>query len=561
MSDTNPSVEVDGESRTFSSLRKQNLDLENLGCEARIAGGWVRDKLLNQSSHDLDVSLSTLTGYTFALFLRSYLATETFRTSQLAVKLSELYGNEKSAMSNVGKIAANPEQSKNLETATARVFGLELDFVNLRKEEYQGKSRIPVMSFGTPLEDALRRDITINSLFYNVHTKQVEDWTNYGLTDLKSGIIRTPLDPIQTFSDDPLRILRCVRFASRFQYEIHTEIRTCLKGEATAQISRAKAQESAQSLRSALKSKVSRERFGIEVEKMLTGPNPLYALQLLSELNLYSIVFFPPGDNINVLKDADGQTLDRVDFSEQIALQTGSLFQSILQNSRKYSCQDMLPTPWVSAVQNDKTAQRFLWFMIALLPIRDVYIPSKQAATWSGSIVASSGLKLGTRNTKEPLTVFHRAASSLSLPTLDSFPRKDQPHFSQASSVGLLLQSVGVPNERLNVSLAGVLLYSLFCDLISCWHEGQLDEHQAQQIVKIYQEFWDLVQSAHLSDAINQRPLLDGNQIADALECHRALLQRIKPLIIEVRMTKMHAHPGFSRFGRREKSFLLLNEH
>jgi tRNA nucleotidyltransferase (CCA-adding enzyme) len=91
------------------------------------------------------------------------------------------------------------------------------------------------------LEDALRRDLTINALFYNVHSRSVEDWTEMvrkrtfhgavlilaqGLDDLfKSPLIRCPLPPFQTFFDDPLRILRCIRFASRFGFPLDPSIR------------------------------------------------------------------------------------------------------------------------------------------------------------------------------------------------------------------------------------------------------------------------------------------------------------------------------------------------
>jgi tRNA nucleotidyltransferase (CCA-adding enzyme) len=98
---------------------------------------------------------------------------------------------------NVAKIESRPEQSKHLETARTTVLGIELDFVNLRSEEYAAGSRIPTavvsvpwleihcvrigqfpfQEFGTPLQDALRRDITINTLFYNVHSRTVEDHT------------------------------------------------------------------------------------------------------------------------------------------------------------------------------------------------------------------------------------------------------------------------------------------------------------------------------------------------------------------------------------------------
>lgn len=71
---------------------------------------------------------------------------------------------------------------------------------------------------GTPLEDALRRDFTINALFYNIDTQEVEDWTEKGISDIERKILRTPLAPLITFKDDPLRVLRCFRFKSRFNF-------------------------------------------------------------------------------------------------------------------------------------------------------------------------------------------------------------------------------------------------------------------------------------------------------------------------------------------------------
>ena len=76
------------------------------------------------------------------------------------------------------------------------------------------------MTFGTPEQDAFRRDFTINSLFYNINTKEVEDYTGKGIEDMKLGVIRTPLAAKETFVDDPLRVLRAIRFASRFGFAL-----------------------------------------------------------------------------------------------------------------------------------------------------------------------------------------------------------------------------------------------------------------------------------------------------------------------------------------------------
>lgn len=129
----------------------------------------------------------------------------------------------------VGKVAANPEQSKHLETGTTRILGLECDFVGLRSETY-AETRIPdQIRLGTPREDATRRDLTINSLFYNVHTGEIEDFTRLGLSDLANKIARTPLAPTRTFLDDPLRILRCIRFASRFSLTISPDVADAIR--------------------------------------------------------------------------------------------------------------------------------------------------------------------------------------------------------------------------------------------------------------------------------------------------------------------------------------------
>ena len=110
-------------------------------------------QLLEQPSADLDIALSTLTGHTFALLLREYLASPEYRASPLAQQ-PEL---QHAAMGSIARIEANPEQSKNLETATVQLLGLSLDFVNLRKEVYEGESRIPSMVSGPSGLAASRR--------------------------------------------------------------------------------------------------------------------------------------------------------------------------------------------------------------------------------------------------------------------------------------------------------------------------------------------------------------------------------------------------------------------
>lgn len=219
----------------------------------RFTGGWVRDKLLGVDSHDIDVGISSMTGYQFGMALKEYLDVpenlEKYKRSLPDGELSD-------AIVSLHKIEANPEKSKHLETVTTKIFGMDIDLVNLRKETYSEDSRNPQMEFGTAEEDAMRRDATVNALFYNLNRSVVEDFTGRGIEDMKYRIIRTPLEPYQTFKDDPLRVLRLIRFASRLGYVIDKETEIAMQND---------------DIKEALKIKISKERVLAELDKMLRG--------------------------------------------------------------------------------------------------------------------------------------------------------------------------------------------------------------------------------------------------------------------------------------------------
>ena len=250
----------------------------------RIAGGWVRDKLLRQHSSDVDVALDCMMGVQFARIVQSYMAQQ----AQTSEKDDANHGKKsKSKQPKIGVIGANPSQSKHLETATMNIHGIDIDFVNLRAEEvYEENSRIPTSqtrNFGTPLEDALRRDFTINSLFYNIRTRKIEDWTNKGLDDLMiHRRIVTPVDAHETFHDDPLRVLRAIRFCVRLDFVLDDNL---------------KAAAMSKRVHHSLHVKVSRERVGKELEGMMSGKGarPRYALEMIADLHLAGSVFCFPG--------------------------------------------------------------------------------------------------------------------------------------------------------------------------------------------------------------------------------------------------------------------------
>eukprot|EP00891_Asterochloris_glomerata_P004496 jgi/Astpho2/4496/Aster-00096 len=201
-------VQLKDSEKELFRLLKNTLQHANLRTTLRCAGGWVRDKLLGKDSVDIDIALDDMLGTQFAEHLNAYLESQGKATGRIAV------------------VQANPEQSKHLETAKVKVNELEIDLVNLRSETYASEAahRIPEMTFGTPEQDALRRDFTFNSMFYNINTEQVEDLTGKGQQDLADGIVRTPLPAHETLQDDPLRVLRAVRFAARFGFRLDAEL-------------------------------------------------------------------------------------------------------------------------------------------------------------------------------------------------------------------------------------------------------------------------------------------------------------------------------------------------
>lgn len=274
------------EKKIFDLLRSVIAD-KAAGTTLRAAGGWVRDKLLGKDSNDIDIAVDNMTGENFANLVSDYMSEHGLKKQNVTV------------------VEANPDQSKHLATAMIRLFGLPIDFVNLRTETY-ATSRIPTMEMGTPEEDAQRRDLTINSLFYNINSGEIEDYVG-GIQDLRAGIARTPLDPVQTFLDDPLRILRTIRFAAKYGLQLDPEL-----------IAAAHKPE----VQDAFKTKISNERIWAELAGKkegdkykagaLIGPNPGRAAELLEELGLLEPIFDPTPEEVKeVFPDMENPEIKR----------------------------------------------------------------------------------------------------------------------------------------------------------------------------------------------------------------------------------------------------------
>ncbi|KAK2461707.1 hypothetical protein APHAL10511_006170 [Amanita phalloides] len=453
-------------------LKDENI--ANVTC--RIAGGWVRDKLLGLQCNDIDVALSDMMGLAFAEHLAVF-------ANQKGIKTGT-----------ISKIAQNPDQSKHLETATLKVFDLDIDLVNLRNEEYASDSRIPTqVSFGTPLQDALRRDITINSLFYNIHTRSVEDFTEKGLADLRHGTIRTPLSPRETFLDDPLRILRCIRFAGRFGFSIVPEIKEAARDP---------------SIQEALMNKITRERVGEEVDKMMKGHDPLHSIQLIHDLSLYRAVF-------SVIPAEIKATFSEPPASDKHALASATILHALLTESEVHL--PALHSSLSKTVKSDTTRVARLYLATSLVPFACItYTDKKQKLHSAAGIVLRESLRLGTQNHYlDGIPLLFSAKQLLRNVLYDE--RTESP--LRRVALGTLLRHRAIHNPNTGSHWISTILFSLVQDLIPFYSidDGKFDVTETSILVERYNALLEEIDRLDLGNVTQLKPLIDGRELQKVL--------------------------------------------
>jgi poly(A) polymerase len=216
-----------------------------LDYDAYVIGGYVRDLILGRHSKDIDF-----------LCVGSGIG--------LAKKVADLIEGE-----------VNLVVFKSFGTAMIRFGNREIEFVGARKESYRRDSRKPIVEDGTLEDDQKRRDFTINALAISLNKDTFGELIDpfNGVNDLKSKMIRTPLDPEITFSDDPLRMMRAVRFASQLTFDIAPDTFDAIsKNKSRIEI-------------------VSMERVTDELNKIIMSPTPSYGFKLLFYSGLLEIIF------------------------------------------------------------------------------------------------------------------------------------------------------------------------------------------------------------------------------------------------------------------------------
>ena len=230
-----------------------------MGREVYVVGGYVRDIFLNRTSHDID-----------------------FVTVGSGIELAQAVARDFGPHTPCNAYAT-------FGTAQVRHRSLELEFVGARRESYNRDSRNPIVEDGTLTDDQNRRDFTINAMAICLNHDRFGELVDPfgGLADLAKKIIRTPLDPDITFSDDPLRMMRAVRFATQLDFEILPETLDAIK-------------------RNADRMKIiTRERINDELSKIMRSPRPSVGFKLLDRTGLLEYAF-PPVLSLKGVETVEG---------------------------------------------------------------------------------------------------------------------------------------------------------------------------------------------------------------------------------------------------------------
>lgn len=226
-------------------FRQISETADELGLECYVVGGYVRDIFLQRPSKDIDV---VVVGS--------------------GIAMAEALGKR------LGK-GAHVSVFKNFGTAQLKYHGTEVEFVGARKESYTHDSRKPIVEDGTLEDDQNRRDFTINALAVCLNSSRYGELVDPfgGMDDMKERTIRTPLDPDVTFSDDPLRMMRCIRFATQLNFYIDDEtFESLCRNRERINI-------------------ISRERIADELNKIMLSPIPSKGFIDLERSGLLELIF------------------------------------------------------------------------------------------------------------------------------------------------------------------------------------------------------------------------------------------------------------------------------
>ena len=413
----------------------------------RVAGGWVRDKLLGKESDDIDIALNNMKGSKLAQLINE-----------------ELYpGKEK-----VGIIQQNAEKGKHLETATIKICKIWVDFVNLRSEKEN--------DLGTPLSDAERRDLSINSLFYNINEEKVEDWTNKGINDLINGVIETPIEAKITFKDDPLRILRMLRFALKYKFKISDNINNTIE-------------ENIEEYRNNYNNNISVERVEKELFKILNMSNSSFAIAYLYEFNLLD----------SILQARKYDPYNQYNF-ENIFLSTTNLYilgEYLLEKKKIFDTE----------INKDNFNKVDFGLLLLTLLFRKMQVKFGKENITINKLILRETFKTANEYIKENQIMNENFDELISLVDSNNYERL---------SIGKLLRKIHYKN------IIKMLIVGICFDYINAVNLemliSEINDNTLNPIILKYQEFFNYIVKENLLHVDALKPLFNGQEIIELLK-------------------------------------------
>lgn len=457
-------------------LKKYNLN----STICRVAGGWVRDKLLGKESDDIDIALNNMKGSKLAQLINQ-----------------ELYpGKDK-----VGIIQQNAQKGKHLETATIKICNIWVDFVNLRCEDEN--------VIGSPLSDAERRDLSINSLFYNINEEKVEDWTNKGINDLINGIVETPIDAEITFRDDPLRILRMLRFALKYKFTISDNINNTIE-------------KNIKEFRNNFYNTISAERIEKELFKIINMNNSSFAIAYLYEYNLLDVILQP------------SKYYENNDI-KNLFLSTANLYilgEHLLEKMKIFDIE----------INSDNFNKIDYGLLLLTLYFRNIKVKFGKENTTINKLILRETFKTNNDYIKENIIMNENFDELITLINNNNYDRL---------SVGKILRKIHYKNiiKLLLVSICYEYLNNMNLKILI----SDIDENVLHPIIDKFKDFFNFIINENMLHIDELKPLYNGQEIIKLLN--------IKPgkevgKLLEILIEEQIKEPNFSK----ESALELLNK-
>ena len=431
---TNPIKLTPKEMQIFDLFKEiiKEKNLENI--ELRVVGGWVRDHLLNVPCNDLDITIKGMDAEIFAEILNKY-----------------LYKDDKDKY-HISSMILKRANGLKINLVKIQIFDTMIDIIEIKESAFN---------------DALRRDFTFNSLFYNILENKVEDLLKSGINDLKNGFIRSCASTNQEIDFDSYHILRMLRFATKYQYIIDDKYLSNI-------------QQNIKLYQNDLIDKISKEIIRKEMYLIFSTPNPSFAIYSLYKLDLLKYAL--------QLKTPYKRNKKEL-FSEKEILKCVNIF---IVGKKVYDKYNSL----FEGENYDNNYRCSFYSLLLTIHMKNFTDKSKSSLT---KVILSKVLKLESR---VPLKIINFYDDFINFFIKNEYNRLN---------IGLLLRKILFPNISIIILIS--VAYEYVMKINPNEVLDKLDEDILENIFQKYFEFYKFVKKENMENFDEMKPVIDGKRI------------------------------------------------